>query len=65
MNVLLWETFFGKKGSLFGFGRGTVPYVFEGMRGFKTYKETFIVKDEDGNYKEIAKIWNDEETVHD
>ena len=64
MNPVLWELIFGKKGSLFGFGKGTQPVVFDGMRGFKTYKETFIVKVDNG-YITVPKTWNDEDEIYD
>ena len=66
MNPVLWEIVFGKKGSLFSFGRGTKLGTFDGMRGYKTYKDEFIIKDpETKQYKVIQRIWNDEDFIQD
>ena len=63
MNPIMWEMLFSKKGSLFTFGRGTKRVVFEGTRGFKTWKDTFIVK-EDGKYTTVEKNWEDEDEIY-
>ncbi len=64
MNIIMWEIVFGKKGSLFGSGRGTRRVIFDGTRGYKTWKDTYIVK-ENGIYKTVEKTWSDEDEIYD
>ena len=64
MNPILWEIIFNKKGSLFGFGRGSKQGTFDGMRGYKTWKDTYIIK-ENGVYKTIDRTWDDSQEIFD
>ena len=44
--------------------RTSIPAVFDGMRGYKTWKDEFIAK-ENGKLVNKGRVWNDDETVHD
>ena len=66
MNPILYELMFGKKGSMFLFGRGSKPGIFDGMRGYKKWDETYIIKDPDTKkYHTIPKTWDDSEEIYD